>query len=425
MIFYGNAKDNVINGTVNNDVMFGSAGDDTLDGGRGNDTADYSRLRMGISLISNGEVLKGADGAYGTDTLRNMETVIGSRDFVDTIDGQTSSIGNGRYVKIDLGANVAVVDISPPGVVVSQTIVNFDNVIGSGKSDFIKGASYGANANNLLTGEGGNDTLVGSHGRDSLDGGEGFDTTDYSDLGGVVTLKAAGLIEKGEGGALGTDTIANFERIIGDAGEDNVIDGTIPGGGPASFTINLATGSLGVGGVATFETANFVDVIGTANADRVTGSRAGNDLSGRDGNDNLSGLAGNDQLDGDQGNDILSGGTGHDTLSGGLGRDKLSGGAGGDFFDFNTAADSAFKSGDVITDFAAGADTLDFSEISSQSFAYVGGGRFIANNGIIEVRYNASLDRIELDTSDNGAFGVGDMEVNGLTVAPVAGDFLF
>ncbi|NJO70824.1 MAG: calcium-binding protein [Oscillatoriales cyanobacterium RM1_1_9] len=141
--------------------------------------------------------------------------------------------------------------------------------------------------------------LVGSRGSDSLDGGNGFDTADYGNLGNLITLRAVGVVDKG---SAGTDQILNIERIIGAIGQDNVIDGAVPGGGPVAFNVNLAAQSLttvgipGLGNV-TFTVENFVDVIGTSNTDTITGSSADNEFGGS---------AGNDTIDGGSGNDIVN-----------------------------------------------------------------------------------------------------------------------
>jgi Ca2+-binding RTX toxin-like protein len=70
-------------------------------------------------------------------------------------------------------------------------------------------------------------------------------------------------------------------------------------------------------------------------------------------------------VDGGSGVDKLVGNAGNDTLIGGLGADTMSGGAGADLFVFQNLADSAPGAADLITDFLAGADRLDFSAIDA------------------------------------------------------------
>ena len=95
------------------------------------------------------------------------------------------------------------------------------------------------------------------------------------------------------------------------------------------------------------------NVIGTAQDDTLTGNAHDNELSGH---------AGNDVLEGGDGHDALHGGEGDDTLHGGDGEDRLSGGAGRDTFIYRTAAEAT---GDVITDFTPGEDTIDLSALGS------------------------------------------------------------
>ncbi len=63
---------------------------------------------------------------------------------------------------------------------------------------------------------------------------------------------------------------------------------------------------------------------------------------------------------GGTGTDTFIGGSGDDTFAGGGRGDALTGGAGADTFIFNGVADSKFSTRDVITDFNAAADTLQF-----------------------------------------------------------------
>jgi Ca2+-binding RTX toxin-like protein len=211
-----------------------------------------------------------------------------------------------------------------------------DNLIGTIESDLIDALA-------------GNDTIRGSQGNDTINGGVGVDTVDYSNLGGPVTLLAQGSISKG---SLGTDQISEVERIVGAAEQTNAIDGTISGGGPASFDVDLSANRLIVNNVsglgnATFTVENFVNVTGTSNADTIVGSSSNNILNGGAGddilnsgigNDRHSGCIDNDRLVENSGNDVLSGAKGSNALAGGDGNDTLTGGAESDRLVFNTGA---------------------------------------------------------------------------------------
>lgn len=104
----GNAQDN---------TLFASGGDNILNGGLGNDTLSYAFAESGVSVrLSTSQAQ--ATGGSGSDTLRNLENLIGS-DYADSLTGN--------------------------------------------------------NSNNILRGGGGDDVLIGGAGDDVLDGGAGAD----------------------------------------------------------------------------------------------------------------------------------------------------------------------------------------------------------------------------------------------------------
>ncbi|ELQ2337992.1 type I secretion C-terminal target domain-containing protein [Vibrio vulnificus] len=72
---------------------------------------------------------------------------------------------------------------------------------------------------------------------------------------------------------------------------------------------------------------------------------------------------GNDTLDGGLGNDILYGQGGNDILIGGLGDDILTGGDGADIFKFVDQTGLRDGERDTITDFTAGEDKIDISDL--------------------------------------------------------------
>jgi hypothetical protein len=65
----------------------------------------------------------------------------------------------------------------------SDTLVNFENVIGSAFADTIIGddglnAIWGGSGDDKLVGAGGDDILIGERGNDSVNGGDGTDACD-------------------------------------------------------------------------------------------------------------------------------------------------------------------------------------------------------------------------------------------------------
>jgi serralysin len=175
-------------------------------------------------------------------------------------------------------------------------------------------ALFGTINTDLLNGLAGNDILVGSVGNDTLNGGSGFDTADYSMLGGPISLRSQGIVSKG---ALGQDQIFEVERIVGAAGFNNLIDGSVSGQQSTSFQVNLEQQVLTINGIpgigsTTFQVVNFVNVIGTKNGDIIVGDARSNFLAGGAGDDAINGGAGDDIIDGGTGSSFLTGGSGRD-----------------------------------------------------------------------------------------------------------------
>lgn len=122
-------------------------------------------------------------------------------------------------------------------------------------------------------------------------------------------------------------------------------------------------------------------IVGTARADILsgiqiddvmTGLMGADHLFGASGNDRMLGGAGADRLAGQTGDDVLSGGVGNDVLLGGGGADHLVGGAGNDRLLGGAGADTfQFDAGDgrdVIADFQAGTDTIEFRVAGLERF---------------------------------------------------------
>jgi Ca2+-binding RTX toxin-like protein len=191
-------------------------------------------------------------------------------------------------VSYSIGDNVGLIGFGIENI----TLLDFDNINATGNSN-----------NNVLVGNDARNGFFGTAGDDIYDGLGGFDTIDYSALGTAVTLKSQGIIEKG---ALGTDTIAGMERIIGATGQINVIDGFTGGPQPTSFEIDLDGGLLLVKdipfiGDQAFFIRNFVNVRGTSNDDVITGSS----VPGTQGDNTFFGSSGNDSYDGAGGIDTI------------------------------------------------------------------------------------------------------------------------
>lgn len=192
----GTILDDEVFANSGNDTLVGSFGNDTLDGQGDHDTADYSKLRNTVTLGAFGSVSK---GALGTDLLRSIEHVIGSRLDGDTIDLSAAistppafTVAGGT---IDLSLGTVVVNGSGGGLPVSVQVSDFEDVLGTIYNDTLIGNRDG----NKLNGNAGDDLIDGKMGRDLLLGGDGNDT----------------LV-----GGSGADT------LIGGAGQDRLIGGS-------------------------------------------------------------------------------------------------------------------------------------------------------------------------------------------------------
>jgi len=293
----GSINSDVIKGDSLGNVFDGSRGNDTYDGRGGSDTIDYSFLNQGVTLNAAGVIRK---GAFGTDTIQNVEKIIGAIGATNVIDGTVPGGSITTAFDIDLAASKLIVKNIPNVGNRTFTVTNFSQVIGTSNADVIRGD------------DGGN-LFVGSRGNDTLQGRGGFDTADYSGLGAKITLKAGGVLVKS---GLGTDTLGAFnvgagtievfERVIGASGFANVLDNSQPG--PVSVNVDLqaetitATVISAFGGFASgtsfgFQVVNFRDVIGSGNTDTIRGDGADNTFTGSTGNDVYDGRGGFDTVD--------------------------------------------------------------------------------------------------------------------------------
>jgi Ca2+-binding RTX toxin-like protein len=322
-VLVGNGGANILNGLGGDDTFLGGSGNDSYDGGEGSDTIDYSSLGQRVTLKSQGVIEKA--GGLGTDTIAGVELIIGTLGKSNLIDG---SVAGPQATSFDINLDTNNLTVNGiPGIGSSSFFVqNFTDVRGTSNSD-------------TIIGNGALNFFLGTAGDDSYDGLGGFDTIDYGALGTAVTLKSQGIIEKG---ALGTDTIAGMERIVGAAGQINVIDGFTGSPQPTSFEIDL-DGSLllvknipGIGDQAFF-IKNFVNVRGTTNDDDITGNNLANNING---------------------------GGGNDTINGGGGNDTLIGGAGNDSYGFDT---DLVLGADTLDEAGGGVDTLNFSATTTRS----------------------------------------------------------
>ncbi len=295
-VFFGGDDPDQLTGALGNDSLTGNGGDDTLNGGIGNDTLD---------------------GGAGNDTATYATAAAG--------------------VTVILLSNSA----QPTGGAGTDTLINVESIIGSGFADTLLGTA-GANT---LSGGMGDDRIEGGDGPDSLDGGGGIDLLAYTSATGGITVSLALPGGQVTGGA-GIDTVANFENLRGSAFGDvlggdagaNVIEGdagddTMNGAGGIDtasyfhagsgvFVGLLTTGAQNTQGAGTDTLSNFTNLQGSDFNDTLGGDASANVLTGGSGNDQLFGDAADDTLQGGAGDDVMYGGTGNDSMVGGQGDDS-------------------------------------------------------------------------------------------------------
>ncbi|MFA9372919.1 MAG: hypothetical protein ACERKK_02065, partial [Poseidonibacter sp.] len=337
-----NISDLDTNATIN--TLVGLDGNDTITEGAGNDTViagagdDYIYAGTGDDEINgDGDFAGFTTTLDGNDTLDFTKVLIND-DAGDTrdIDAQTYNGGDFTGIEIDLDDNTAQRIHAQFG---TDTITNIENVIGTGKSDYIKGND----SSNLIEGRSGNDYLIGLDGADTFKGGDGADTIDFSagiqdvivDMNKEQTIGDDSTYRVQNDGYANKEYIDGIEHIITGAGDDIVygdaqgnslitaagddsirggagsdyIDGGIEGlaGDTVDFsdlnnkvTVDLTAGTA-ISGTDTDTLVDIENIIGTSKDDIIIGDTQNNTIKSGDGNDNIKAGAGQDYIDGGTG----------------------------------------------------------------------------------------------------------------------------
>ena len=183
----------------------------TVNGGAGNDTVDATSLSSNHRVVFNGN---GGDDTFESSNAGGNDTFSGGSAGAngDTVDYSAVTVGG---VNVNLASGTAT-DIGGTGVG-SDTLIDVENVIGTGQADSITGDGDA----NVLTGGGGGDVLEGAGGDDTLHGDGGTDTAVYDDalsnyaITFNVNTGAATVDETGAPGAVdeGTDTLDGVETL--------------------------------------------------------------------------------------------------------------------------------------------------------------------------------------------------------------------
>ena len=139
---FGNGGNDTLVGRAGHDTLTGGAGDDSLQGDSGNDILQGEDGNDRIALSADNDLI---DGGNGSDWL---------------------TVGTSAAATVNLGLTGA--QATGHG---TDTIRNMENILGNAGADSFTGTS----AANHLRGMGGNDRLAGGGGTDTLEGGTGAD----------------------------------------------------------------------------------------------------------------------------------------------------------------------------------------------------------------------------------------------------------
>ena len=461
----GSTGANTLNGGDGNDTLKGGAGNDTLDGGGGTDTADYSADAAAVTVnLGSGTA---TDGSSGTDSLSNLENVIGSA-YNDTITGSSSANtlnggdgndtlkggagadtldGDGGTDTADYNTAAAAVTVSlasgttsNDGDGSSDTLTDIENVTGSAYNDTITGSTGnnvingGSAGNDTITAGDGDDTYVytGGAGTDTFSGENGTDTADFSGFGSAVWVDLTYATDAWtrdnttvtSGSWRVIATLHTTENVIGSIHHDELYGDTNANTLTGSAGNDLIQGNAGndtlLGGAGNdtlnggndTDTADYSTAASAVTVNLAAGTATGDgtdtlsnieNATGSANNDTLTGSTGANTLSGGGGNDTLIGAAGNDTLNGGDGDDTLKGGAGTDALDGGSGTDIADYSA------AAGAVTANLSTGSASNDGDSGSDTLTGIETVIGSAFGDTLTGSSNADTLNGGAGVDSL----------------
>ncbi|WP_449325417.1 putative Ig domain-containing protein [Sphingorhabdus arenilitoris] len=216
----GNEGDDYLDGGAGNDNIAAGSGNDTLIGGAGNDNL-YGNEGNDIADGGDGDDILTGDA--GNDILRggagNDQLWAGEGDDIvapgagNDITSGDNGIDTLDYSSATLAMNINLTTNSATSTGETDTIYNFENVIGGSANDLITGNW----TVNILTGSAGDDRLTGGSGNDILYGGTGFDTAVYTGNRSEYSIVTSGGIMSVVDSMSwrdGTDVINGIERLL-------------------------------------------------------------------------------------------------------------------------------------------------------------------------------------------------------------------
>ena len=418
-IILGGEGGDIIEGKEGNDRLFGENGQDEISGGSGDD------------FLVGGADADTIDGGANIDTVSYDDSPTGTIANID----ETQAYSNTAYPS-DIEPTFTIASgTALDGFGSTDTLRNLENIIGSAYDDILIGNAL----KNTLNGLNGNDLLIGNGGDDILDGGNGIDTVSYrrsvnsSKIGVSVDLSTG----VGSDGIDGLDTLISIENLIGSqfadrligsnqantilggdgndiidgkegndrlfgengqdeifggSGNDYLVGGTgadLLDGGEGNDTASYITSTAGILASLVTKTGAFADAQGDRfiSIENLEGSEYDDFLYGDDNDNILSGLGGNDTIRGEAGDDRLDGGTGDNLLNAGEGNNTI------------VAAD-----GKNTVYAESGNDSVLLGNGNNTVFAGKGNNTVVVGNGDNTVYAESGNDSIVVGNGNNTVF---------------------
>jgi Ca2+-binding RTX toxin-like protein len=412
-VLIGNSQENDIQALKGNDLLIGNAGNDILDGADDIDTVSYLRDPSSVIVNIDEELNYSNPGGFLHETIVSENPIPTDTEPNFTINPGTAKDGFGT----------------------TDTLKNLENIIGSQFDDVL----IGNNQNNRIQAADGSDVLIGNAGNDILEGGNGSDTVSYRrDPNAVKVSLEDNFAEDGFGGKDNLSSIENVigsefnDTVIGDANDNTIFAGSgndtvearngndiifgndgldsLQGEQGNDFLVggrdaDILDGGEGNDTASYFTSENRVSVslttgegwFGDAKGDKLTaienlegsefedlliGDNQNNIISGLGGNDLLKAEAGDDLLDGGEGSDRLLAGDGQDTLFGQAGDDLLKAGNGNDLLDGGEGNDQLYgEAGDDSLEGNSGNDYLEGGEGNDSLLGNIGNDQLYGQLG--------------------------------------------
>jgi serralysin len=191
-------------------------------------------LKTVRALVANVENLRLLAGGAANATGNALPNTLYAGAGDNVLDGAAGSdTASYAYAKAGVAANLGLAAAQATGGSGSDTLLNIENLTGSGFNDTLAGDGGG----NALAGGAGNDTLIGNGGKDVLNGGAGADTFKYG-----------GAADSGIAAAL-RDAVQDFSAAQGDKIDLAALDANAAAAGDQAFGA-LAQGAAFGGGFA-------------------------------------------------------------------------------------------------------------------------------------------------------------------------------